>query len=137
MASYNKIIVMGNITRTPETRHTQGGTSVTKFGMATNRKFKDHEEVCFVDLTAFGKVGEIIAQYCDKGDPLLVEGRLSYSTWEDKDGGKRSKHEVIVENMQLLGGRKEGPESTGSRRSGGGQKAQPNQDHVEDDELPF
>ena len=67
---------MGNLTRTPESRSTQSGTSVCKLGLAVNRKFKDSEDTCFVDCVAFGKVGEVIQQYCDKGDPLLIEGRL-------------------------------------------------------------
>ena len=136
MSNYNRIILLGNLTRTPESRHTQSGTEVTKFGMAVNRKFKDSEDTCFVDLVAFGKVGELIQTYCDKGDPLLVEGRLSYSTWEDKDGGKRSKHEVIVENMQLIRS-KDGPESTGSRRSGGRQVAPNAQAEADYGEVPF
>ena len=122
MANYNRVILIGNITRTPETRHTQSGTSVTKFGLATNRKFKDAEEVCFVDLVAFGKVGEIIQKYCDKGDPIMVDGRLQYSAWDDKESGaKRSKLEVVVENMQLMSGRKE---DGGGQRRGGGREQQ-------------
>lgn len=140
MANYNRIVLLGNLTRTPETRSTQSGTEVTKFGMAVNRKFKDSEDTCFIDLVAFGKVGELITQYCDKGDPLLVEGRLSYSTWEDKDGGKRSKHEVIVENMQLMRGPKDGnsAESTGSRRSNATPKVARNEETEADyGEIPF
>ena len=84
---------------------------VAEFGLAVNRKFttksgEDREEVLFVDCTVFGKQAEIINQYCRKGKPLLVEGRLKLDTWEDKQGGgKRSKHSVVVENFQFLGGR--------------------------------
>jgi single-strand DNA-binding protein len=139
MANYNRIVLLGNLTRTPESRSTQSGTSVCKLGLAVNRKFKDTEDTCFVDCVAFGKVGEIIQQYCDKGDPLLIEGRLSFATWDDKDGGgKRSKHEVVVENMQLLRGPKDGPESHGSRRTGGASKPSANSDADPDyGDIPF
>ena len=138
MANYNRIVLLGNLTRTPESRSTQSGTSVCKLGLAVNRKFKDSEDTCFVDCVAFGKVGEVIQQYCDKGDPLLIEGRLSFSTWDDKDGGKRSKHEVVVENMQLLRGPKDGPESHGSRRTGVASKPSANSDADHDyGDIPF
>lgn len=110
MANFNKVILVGNLTRDIEIRYTQGGLAVGKMGMAINRKYKQGEEAkettCFVDLTAFGRQAEVLNEYVSKGSPLFVEGRLEYSTWEAKEGGgKRSKLEVIVENFQFLGGR--------------------------------
>ncbi len=108
MANFNKVILVGNLTRDVEMRYTQGGLAIGKMGMAVNRRYKQGEEqkesTCFVDLTAFGKQAEVLSQYVSKGSPLFVEGRLEYSTWESKDGGKRNKLEVIVENFQFLGG---------------------------------
>ncbi|GAB4150085.1 MAG: hypothetical protein Fur0037_18510 [Planctomycetota bacterium] len=113
MANFNKVILMGNLTRDVELRTTQGGTAVAKLGMAVNRKWSSQngeqkESTCFVDLTAFGRQAELLNQYVGKGSPLFVEGRLEYSTWEGQEGGKRSKLEVIIENFQFLGGRNAG-----------------------------
>jgi single-strand DNA-binding protein len=110
MANLNKVFLMGNLTRDPELRYTQGGTAIAKFGMATNRKWtspegEKKEDVCFVDLTAFGRSAEVICEYCHKGNPLFVEGRLQYSTWQSQEGQKRNKLEVVVEGFQFLGGR--------------------------------
>jgi single-strand DNA-binding protein len=138
MANFNKVLLMGNLTRDVELRTTQGGTAIAKFGMAINRKFKQQsgemkEETCFVDLTAWGRQAEVIAQYTQKGSPLFVEGRLEYSTWE-AEGGKRSKLAVVVENFQLMGGR-------GSGASGGGgqsaARAQPAEEPVDYGDIPF
>lgn len=127
MANFNKVILMGNLTRDVELRHTQSGMAIAKFGMAINRRTtaasgEARESTCFVDLTAFGKVAELLSQYVKKGSPLFVDGRLEYSTWEAQEGGKRSKLEVIVENFQFLGGGRgaggeEGGERRGARRS--------------------
>lgn len=103
MANWNKVQLIGNLTRDIELRHTQGGMQIAKFGMAINRKSKDKETTCYVDCTAFDKSAELLAQYVRKGSPLFVEGRLEFSTWEAKDGGKRSKLEVVVENFQFIG----------------------------------
>jgi single-strand DNA-binding protein len=124
MANYNKIILVGNLTRDPQMRYLPSQMAVTDFGLAVNHKFKtksgeDREEVLFIDCSAFGKQGEIINQYCQKGKQILVEGRLKYDTWEDKQGGgKRSKHSVVVDNFQFLGGGREG--GGGSGGGGGG-----------------
>lgn len=118
MANFNKVILMGNLTRDPEMRTTQGGTQVVKFGMAISRKFKDQETTCFVDCTAFGRTGEVIQQYMSKGRPIFVEGRLDFSSWQDQDGNKRSKLGVIVENFQFLG---QGGQGSGQGNQGGGQ----------------
>jgi single-strand DNA-binding protein len=109
MASYNKVFLMGNLTRDPAVKHLPSQMVVVEFGLAVNRKYKtadgvDKEEVAFVDCTAFGRQAETISQYCTKGKPIFVEGRLKFDTWEDKQGGgKRSKLTVVVENFQFLG----------------------------------
>jgi single-strand DNA-binding protein len=124
MANFNKVILLGNLTRDVELRYTQSGMAVGKVGMAINRKFTQNNETkettCFVDLTAFGRQAEVLNQYTSKGSPLFVEGRLEYSTWEAKDGGgKRSKLEVVIENFQLLSARGEG-----GGGGGGGRRSQ-------------
>jgi len=111
MANFNKVILVGNLTRDPQLKYLPSQMPVVEFGLAVNHKYKlkngeDREEVLFIDVSAFGKQAEIINQYCQKGRPLLVEGRLKYDTWEDKQGGgKRSKHSVVIDNFQLLGSR--------------------------------
>lgn len=126
MANFNKVILLGNLTRDIELRHTQSGQALAKFGMAINRKWSQNgeqkESTCFVDLTAWGRQAEVLAQYVKKGSQLFVEGRLEYSTWESQEGGKRSKLEVVVENFQFVGAggsRSGGDEGGGGRRSGG------------------
>jgi single-strand DNA-binding protein len=109
MATFNKVMLIGNLTRDPQLKQLPSNSSVVEFGLATSRKFKtaageEREETCFVDCAAFGKQAEVIAQYCQKGKPLFVEGRLKYDSWEDKQGfGRRSKVSVVVENFQFLG----------------------------------
>jgi len=104
---YNRIILVGNLTRDPELRYMPNGGAVCSTGIATNRKFKKQdgstgEEVCFVDITFFGRTAEIANQYLKRGKKILVEGRLKLDQWTDQNGGKRSKHSVIVDNMQML-----------------------------------
>ena len=118
MASgFNKVILMGNLTRDPQLKYLPSQTAVAEFGLAANRRFKtqageDREEVLFVDCSAFGKTGELINQYFTKGKPIFIEGRLKYDSWEDKQGGgKRSKLTVVVENFQFIGS-KEGSGTT-------------------------
>ncbi len=120
MANFNKVILMGNLTRDPEMRTSQGGTQIVKFGMAINRKFKDQETTCYVDCTAFGRTGEVISQYMTKGKPIFVEGRLEFSTWQDKEGNKRSKLAVVVENFQFMGQASGGGASGGQGAGGQG-----------------
>ncbi len=144
MANFNKVILVGNLTRDVEIRYTQGGLAVGKMGMAVNRRYKQGEEqkesTCFVDLTAFGKQAEVLSQYVSKGSPLFVEGRLEYSTWEAKEGGgKRNKLEVISENFQFLGGRSGGRgegESGGGKAAGAG-KAAGGGEQVDYGDIPF
>ncbi len=105
MASFNKVLLMGNLTRDPELRYTSGGAAVASFGLAVNRKFKQGEEwkedVCFVDITVWAKQGENCAQYLNKGSLVFIEGRLNFQTWET-DGQKRNKLEVVANNVQFL-----------------------------------
>ena len=122
MASYNRIILAGNLTRDPQLSYTAQNTAICKFGLATNHKWRDkegntREEVCFVDCTLFGKGAEVFNQYMAKGRGALVEGRLTLNQWTTPEGEKRSKHEVVVDSFQFLGGRGEGAgpgESSGS-----------------------
>lgn len=122
MANFNRVLLLGNLTRDPELRVTPKGTSVCQFGMAVNRVYRaseggeQQEETTFVDLEAWGKQAEIISKYVSKGNPLFVEGRLRFDSWESKEGEKRNKLKVVVENMQLLGGR--GGEGGGQSGSG-------------------
>lgn len=108
MPSYNRIILAGHLTRDPELTYTQGNVGICKFGLAVNHRRKDKDgnqkdEVCFVDCVAFGKQGEVVNQYLRKGSAFMVEGRLSFRTWETKEGKKASKHEVVVEGFTFLG----------------------------------
>ncbi len=133
MANFNKVILLGNLTRDVEVRFSQNELAIGKFGMAVNRQTtsrdgEKRESTCFVDLTAFGRQAEVLQQYVGKGSPLFVEGRLEYSTWEAKEGGKRSKLEVIVENFQFVGGRGENTGGgrgarAGAQRGGGSQES--------------
>ena len=126
MANFNKVLLMGNLTRDPETKFLPSGAGVVEFGLAVNRTWTDQqsgekrEATTFVDCKAWGKQGEILTRYCKKGSPLFVEGRLEYRTWET-NGEKRSKHEIVVENFQFIGAPKsEGSGGGGSGEGGGG-----------------
>lgn len=148
MASFNRIILVGNLTRDPQLSYTAQNTAVCKFGIATNRRWKDREgatreDVCFVDCTVFGRAGETFNQYMAKGRPVLVEGRLTLNQWTTPEGEKKSKHEVFVENFTFLGsGRGEGggergdsggvPAAVGGRGPGYDEPPPPT-----DDNIPF
>ncbi len=119
MAGFNKVILMGNLTRDPQLRYLPNNTAVCDFGMAVNRRWRDrdgnqHDEVCYVDLAAFGRQAEVINQYMSKGRPMLVDGRLKFDTWTGQDGQKRSKLSIVVENFQFVGARE------GAAPAGGG-----------------
>lgn len=125
-ANFNRVILAGNLTRDPELSYTATNTPVCKFGMAINRKWRDRDgnskdEVCYVDLTAWGKQAEVINQYMSKGRGILVEGRLQFRQWTDKEGKNRSKLDVVVENFTFLGDRQggRGPEGAGGAQRGG------------------
>ena len=111
--NYNKVILLGNLTRDPEVRVTPKGTSICQFGLAVNRDYKTEggekqSEVTFVDVEAWGKQAETVARYCVKGRPLLIEGRLKFDQWEDKASGqKRSKLKVVLESFQFIGSKQD------------------------------
>lgn len=110
MASFNKVLLMGNLTRNPELRYTNAGGAVCQFGMAINRRFtvngQEKSETCYVDVIAWGRQGETVSQYMTKGSPIFVEGRLQFDQWDDKEtGAKRSKLQVIAEVIQFIGSR--------------------------------
>ncbi len=150
MAGYNKVLLMGNLTRDPEVRSTTSGQSVTALGLATNRSYvvggpggERREETTFIDVDFWGRRGEAIAQYLKKGDPIFIEGRLTFRQWEDKDGNKRSKLSVTGENFEFVGGRGGGQrgdgggmEQSGGMEQGGGAPAA-QQEGGGFDEVPF
>ncbi len=160
-ASFNKVILMGNLTRDPEVRYTPKGSAVCDLGLAVNRQYsleggEKREEVTFVDVVLWARLAEIAGEYLKKGRPVLIEGRLQLDSWDDKQSGqKRSKLRVIGETMQLLGGRPgggegdEGPSSGGGGRSsyssGSGSSSsrsstpppRPAPSEPDDDEIPF
>ena len=115
MAAFNKVILIGNLTRDPEMRVTPKGTAICQFGLAISRSWKDEsgqtrEETAFIDIEAWGKRGEVISKYVTKGRPLFVEGYLKFDQWEDKASGqKRSKLKVVLENFQFIGSRDGAP----------------------------
>ena len=144
MANYNKVLLMGRLTRDPQLSYTPNQTAVVDFGMATNRKWTgqdgtQREETCFVDCRAFGRQAENINKYLTKGRPVLIEGRLTFDTWTAQDGTKRSKHRITVETFQFIPGM--GPSSRGKSE----QDVRTNSDYEQtsvadkpaDDDIPF
>ncbi|MFP3937566.1 MAG: single-stranded DNA-binding protein [Phycisphaerae bacterium] len=128
MANYNKVILVGNLTRDPQMNYLPSKTPVVEFGLAVNRRYKDQsgqqrEDTCFIDCRSYGRQAEVLNQYMSKGQPILVEGRLQLDTWQAQDGSKRSKHRVFVERFQFLGSAGGGPGGGG----GGGKPAQQRQ----------
>jgi single-strand DNA-binding protein len=110
MANFNKVILMGNLTRDPQLKYLPNNTAVCEFGLAVNRRWRDRDgnqkdETCFVDISAFGRTGETINQYMSKGRPILIEGRLRYDSWTAQDGTKRSRLSVTAENFSFVGSR--------------------------------
>ena len=151
MASFNKVILLGNLTRDPEIRYTPKGTAVTELGMAVNRVYtaengEKREETTFVDVTLWGRTAEIAGEYLKKGRPVFIEGRLQLDTWDDKTSGqKRSKLKVVGEGLQLIGSRPAGSAGGGGDEEGSSAarpskstpppKAAPSE--PDDDEIPF
>ena len=131
MASHNRVIILGNLTRDVEVRYLQSGMAVADIGVAVNDRRKNQqgewvEETTFVDVTLWGRTAEVASEYLNKGSQIFIEGRLKYDTWE-KDGQKRSKLSVVCEKMQMVGGKGGGGGGGGSR--GGGQSSQPSQSY--------
>ncbi len=120
MASFNKVILVGNLTRDPELRYTPKGTAIAKIGLAVNRVWTNEagekkEEVTFVDVDVFGRTAENVGQYMRKGRPILIEGRLKLDQWDDKQTGqKKSKLSVVAETVQFLGSAQAGAEGGSS-----------------------
>jgi len=124
MAGFNKVILLGNLTRDPQLRYLPNNNPVCDFGLAANRRWRDrdgnqHDEVCFVDLAAFGRQAEVINQYMSKGRTMLVEGRLKFDSWTGQDGQKRSKHSIVVESFQFVGPREGAAPGGGASRGTG------------------
>jgi single-strand DNA-binding protein len=122
VVSFNRVILAGNLTRDPELRFTNDGVPVCSFGLAVNRVRSRNEEVDFFDVSAWRELGETIANYKKKGDPILVEGRLQYRTWEAQDGSKRSKVDVVADNVQFLGRPGDSSDDGGGAPAGGGNR---------------
>jgi single-strand DNA-binding protein len=149
MASFNKVILMGNLTRDPELRYTPKGTAVARLGLAVNRVWKSEagenkEEVLFIDVDAFGKTAETLGQYMKKGNPILIEGRLKQDNWEDKQTNqKRSKILVVCEAFKFIGspqGRGEGGAAPRSSAPAAKAPEAPAEEEVpphEQDDVPF
>ena len=120
MASYNKVIFMGNLTRDFELKYLPSGTAVAESGIAMNRSWTDKEtgekkeEVCFVDIKAWGRTAEVLSEYFSKGKPIFFEGRLVFRSWETDDGQKRSKHEAMVERFTFTGSRQDDDNGNGN-----------------------
>ncbi len=139
MASYNKVLLMGNLTRDPQLSYTPNQTAVVDFGLATNRRWtgqdgSQREETCFVDCRAFGRQAENINKYLSKGRPVFIEGRLTFDSWTAQDGSKRSRLRVTVEGFQFLpGGGGQGP---GGPTAGQGASPKPSE-QPSDDDIPF
>ena len=149
MASFNKVILLGNLTRDPEVRYTPKGSAVADLGVAVNRQYtlengEKREEVTFVDVTFWGRTAEVAGEYLKKGRPVFIEGRLQLDTWDDKQSGqKRSRLKVIGETMQMLGSRggagdtgDEGDRPTRSTKPAAPPKS-PGPAEPDDDEIPF
>jgi single-strand DNA-binding protein len=134
MVSFNKVLLMGNLTKDPEVRYTPNGVAISSFGLAVNRKYKQgaevKEEVCFIDVVVFGKQAETSAKYLSKGQGIIVDGRLSQRRWEGEDGQKKNKHEVVAQSIQFL------PKRSGPSSDGGGDKGEVFTDDL-GEEMPF
>lgn len=147
MASFNKVILLGNLTRDPEVRYTPKGSAVCDLGIAVNRNYttdsgERREEVTFVDVVLWARLAEIAGEYLKKGRPVFIEGRLQMDTWDDKQTGqKRTRLRVVGETMQLLGGRPSGTgaagETAGENRQTSAPPKQSARAEPDEDEIPF
>ena len=137
MANYNKVILIGNLTREPQLSYLPSQTSVCEFGMAINRVFKKQDgsegkETCYVDCQMFGKRAETVNKYFKKGDPIFVEGRLKFDQWNAQDGSKKSKLRVFVENFEFVGERKQRQEEQQDSPAD-----EPSAPPMDDTQIPF
>ena len=144
MPNLNQVNLIGNITRDIEARYTPQGTAIADIGLAINRQWKDgngekKEETTFVDVTLWGRTAEVASQYCHKGDPLFVSGRLHLDTWTDKQSGdKRSKLKVVGEQIQLLGTRQQAAPKPAATTGAPAAKSRPSHDFdAEPEDIPF
>src|SRR5512141_339159 len=140
MTSFNKVILLGNLTRDPEVRYTPNGSAVASFAIAINRKYKHgeetKEEVSYIDIVVFGKQAEACGQYLNKGDGILVDGRLQQRRWDDKETGqKRSKVEVVAQSVNFMP--KRSGQQAASSRSGGAESEPMPEPPVGEDDIPF
>lgn len=138
MVSFNKVILLGNLTRDPEVRYTPNGVAVASFAIAVNRKYKQGEEikdeVSYIDIVVFGKQAENCGQYINKGDSVLIDGRLQQRRWETEDGQKRSKVEVVAQTVSFM------PKRSGSGQASAtasGQAEPIPEPPVEEGDIPF
>ena len=144
MANYNKVLLMGNLTRDVELRQTPGNQVVANMGLAVNRRFKsrdgeNREETTFVDCEAWGRTAEILNQYLSKGRPVFVEGRLKLDSWKDNDGNNRSKLKVVVEGFQFIDSKGNNHSTSSASYSGAATGGAQTADHQPqgDDDIPF
>lgn len=138
MASYNKVIMIGNLTRDPQLTYLPSNTPVVEFGLASNRRWSgtdgtQREETCFIDCRAYGRTAETISKYCKKGRPLMVEGRLDFDQWEAQDGSKRSKHRITVETFVFVDSRGSGENAASNSPA----PAAPAGPGTGNDDIPF
>ena len=141
MSNFNKVLLMGRLTRDPQLTYLPNQTAVVEFGLAVNRKWKsregeDKDETCFVDCRIFGRRAEVINKYCKKGNPLFIEGRLTFDSWTSQDGTKRSKLRVTVENFEFLGGGASGQGARQTEQNADNADSQVEQNRNSDD-IPF
>jgi single-strand DNA-binding protein len=147
MASFNKVYLMGNLTRDPEVRTTPSGLKIAKLGLAVNRRYKTREnetkeETTYVDIDAFGAQAEVLEKYCQKGSPLFIEGRLRLEQWQNSNGENRSKLSIVLENFQFIGGRGDSASSESSGSYENTSETPPTGESTggnfeEDDDIPF
>ncbi len=134
MTSFNKVILIGNLTKDPEVRYTPSGTPAANFRLAVNHRYKSGEElkedVCFIDVVVFGKQAENCGQYLSKGQSVIVDGRLQERRWETDDGQKRSRHEIVAQSVRFMSRRGEVPSASGDRSESGA-------DEPVDSDVPF
>lgn len=135
MTSFNKVILLGNLTRDPEVRYTPNGIAVASFAIAVNRKYKQgdetKDEVSYIDIVVFGKQAESCGQYIGKGDSVLIDGRLQQRRWETEDGQKRNKIEVVAQSVNFM------PKRSSGGQSGSGHPDPTPEPPVDEGEIPF